>query len=74
MNQVYVVQHLREDPDGYDDVKFIGVYSTKERAEEAVDRIRQLPGFAEVPLGFDIQLYKLDVDHWTEGFTDVSKS
>ena len=73
MTHVYVVQHLREDPDGYDDVKFIGVYSTLQKAEEAVMRHKLLPGFIETPQGFCVEQYEVDKDHWTEGFVDVSK-
>lgn len=68
----FVVQHLREDEDGYDDVKLIGVYSTQELAEAVVERYKKLPGFSEYPEGFCISGYELDKDHWTEGFVDLS--
>ena len=32
MTSVYIVQHLREDPDGFDDVKLIGAFSSRESA------------------------------------------
>jgi hypothetical protein len=72
MEEVYVVQHLREDADGYDDVKFIGVYSTLEKAQEAIHRLQFLPGFSSTREGFDVQRYCVDEDHWTEGFVDLS--
>ena len=72
MTRVYVVQHLRDDPDGYDDVKFIGVYSTRKKADDAVGQLKLLPGFIDVPEGFHVQQYEVDKDHWTEGFADVS--
>jgi hypothetical protein len=72
MEEVYVVQHVREDPDGYDDVKFIGVYSTLEKAQKVVERLQLLPGFSSNRNGFDIQKYRIDEDHWTDGFIDLS--
>jgi hypothetical protein len=73
MQKVFVVQHLREDPDGYDNVKFIGVYSSRRKAEAAIAKFALLPGFCSTPAGFDIQQYALDEDHWTEGFVDVTQ-
>ena len=73
MSVVFVVQHLREDEDGYDNIKLLGVYSTQDLAEAAVERYRQLPGFTEHAAGFDISGYELDKDSdWTEGFVDLS--
>lgn len=74
MPHVFVVQHLREDRDGYDDVKFIGAYSSLEKAEAAVERLSRVPGFAEARNGFHIERYEVDMDHWTEGFADLSES
>jgi putative ABC transport system substrate-binding protein len=49
-------------------VKFIGVYSSEERARAAVDRAKQLSGFRDYPDGFSVDPYEVDMDHWTEGF------
>jgi hypothetical protein len=68
MTHVHVVQHLHESPDGEDDVKFIGVYTTRADACAAVDRLRLVPGFCDYPEGFEIAEYELDKDHWAEGF------
>jgi homoserine kinase type II len=67
MGSVYVVQHSYEHA-GRDEVKFIGVYSTRQSAEAAVERTRKLPGFREHPDDFHIDEYALDEDSWTEGF------
>jgi len=79
--KVYVLQHLVEYSDGSEDVKMIGVYSTYERAKEAVERLKDQPGFKDNPgirdplnesgnlvSGFYIDEYALDEDHWREGF------
>lgn len=71
MSVVYVLQHEYETDGGGDNVKFIGVYSSRERAEAAVERLRDQPGFSSYPEGFCIDEYKLDRDHWAEGFVTV---
>ena len=68
MSSVFVVQHEHEVADEVDDAKFIGVYSTRETAEAAVQRLVHAPGFADSPESFHISEYQLDQDHWVEGF------
>lgn len=70
---VYVVQHEHPVLDGdAEEVKFIGVYSSREGAERAVERLRRAPGFVDWPEGFTIDAYRLDEDHWTEGFVTIT--
>jgi homoserine kinase type II len=81
MNAVWVVQHLHRFPSGEENVKFIGVYRSREAAEAAVGRLRPQPGFRNYPRivepgdddeqGFYLSCYPLDKDHWTEGFVTV---
>ena len=68
MASVFVLQHVHSREDGVEDVKFIGVYSSREKAQEAVARLARLPGFAEAPDGFHIDEYRVDQDHWAEGY------
>lgn len=68
MTSVFVVQHVRAHGDGSEDVKFIGVYSSRANAEAAVARLSQLAGFTDATDGFSIDEYPLDRDHWTEGY------
>lgn len=49
-------------------VKVIGVYSSRQLAEAAMERTRILPGFADEPDGFTIDEYEIDKDHWPRGF------
>ena len=70
MDVVYVLQHVHETPNGDDeDVKMIGVYSSEQKAQEAIARVVKAPGFREHPDGFHIDAYEVDRDNWTEGFT-----
>jgi len=52
-----------------DDSILIGVYSSRENAEAAMERLRHKPGFVERYEGFLIDRYELNKDHWTTGFT-----
>jgi len=68
---VFVVQHVHEFDDGTEDVKLIGVYSTEERANAAVGRLKDQPGFRDAPKGFSVDRYPMDKDHWLGGFETV---
>ena len=75
MNEVFVLHHTHEFEDGSESVKLIGVYSTRSSAEAAIRRLASQPGFAALPSGFTIDVYKLDEDNWKEGFvTDDDSS
>ena len=73
MASAFLVQHLRQDPDGYENVKLIGVYSTRARAERSVEEHKKLAGFSSYLTGFSIAEIELDKDHWNEGFVDLSE-
>jgi hypothetical protein len=68
MASVFVLQHVHAREDGVEDVKLIGVYSSREQARAAVARLGRLPGFADAPDGFHIDEYRVDQDHWAEGY------
>lgn len=68
MDRIFIVMHGHEFGDGHADVKMIGAFSTREKAEAAVSRLRTEPGFRDNPGGFHVEPYELDVDHWSEGF------
>jgi hypothetical protein len=68
---VFVVQHVHEIGTGAEDVKFIGVYSSRALAAAAVERLGAQPGFRDTPDGFHIDAYDMDADHWTEGFVSL---
>ena len=72
MTKVYVLQHVHTFDDGSEDVKFIGVYSSRENAQAAIARLGQAPGFADAPAGFHIDEYHVDRDQWAEGYSTVA--
>jgi hypothetical protein len=67
----FVVFHEYEDDNG-EQTKFIGIYTTKEKAEAAVDSLRKMPGFADYPRDFSIEFHIFDRAGWTEGFVHVA--
>jgi hypothetical protein len=74
MASVFVVQHVNTQEDGVEDVKFIGVYSSRAHADAAVARLSCLPGFSEAAAGFHIDEYRLDQDQWAEGYVTVASA
>ncbi len=65
---VYLLQHVRSDSSGTEDVKALGVYSSESAALRAVDYLKAKPGFREYPEGFHVDKYQLDKVEWAEGF------
>jgi hypothetical protein len=68
MEIVYVLHHVRADDEHGDDAKLIGVYRSLASARAAQDHLRKQPGFRDYPEGFQCDPYRLDEDHWIEGF------
>jgi hypothetical protein len=72
MHHVFVVHHEHQFSEDRESVKLIGVYATRNDAEQAIERLKQQPGFRELPEGFSIDRYEVGKDHWAEGFvTDL---
>ena len=72
MTKVYVLQHAHSLEDGEEDVKFIGVYSSRKNAQAAIARLSQAPGFSDALAGFHIDEYQLDKDQWIEGYSPLA--
>lgn len=72
--EVFLVQHVHLLDEGEEDVKTIGIYSTREAAQQAVERLRCQPGFRDTPEGFTIDLYWVNQDGWEEGYVTVHGS
>jgi hypothetical protein len=69
--EVFVLWHVHEFPDGEEDGKLIGIYSSPERAEQAKERALARPGFRDAPDGFIIDRETVDEDGWLEGYITV---
>ncbi len=84
MPSVFVVQHLHVLPEGEEEYKFIGVYTSHANARHAVERLRRAPGFRDFPAlvadlgegpgdgsGFYLNEHQLNSDGWASGFETV---
>jgi len=76
MNEVvHLLWFVKEMPEGEEDIELlIGVYSSEAQAREAIERVKDKRGFAESQDAFQICPYKLNNDHWTEGFASIDSS
>jgi hypothetical protein len=68
LSPYFIVTHVYDVPGGLRELKFIGVYSTREEADSAIARARTRPGFADHPGDFIVMPFELDQDYESEGF------
>ena len=77
--RVYTLHHMKIGPDvdklSVDEedpaigAKEVGEYSTRQKAEEAIERLKSKPGFRDWPGGFRITYSNVDqIDAWETGF------
>lgn len=71
MTTVFVLWHCRTDEQGCDHDKLLGVYSTEEKAKQALEFLRDKPGFRDYPDGFEVADATLDRTSLLEGFVTV---
>jgi len=66
---VFLVKHVQKQGfAGREVTRIIGIYSSRELAEEAVSRLKLAPGFRDSLPGFSIDQYEKNTDHWVDGF------
>ncbi|MCO4782684.1 MAG: hypothetical protein KC646_10210 [Candidatus Cloacimonetes bacterium] len=68
--KVYLLQHCYELND-QEEVKVIGIYSSKEEANNTIERLVLEVGFKDYPDKFFVDEYLLNKDHWCDGFVTV---
>lgn len=70
---VYMLEHTHEFEDGHEDLKLIGHYSSRAKAEAALTLVRDQPGFRDLPQGFTIWEIEVDSDviGWPEGYVTI---
>lgn len=74
----YIVEHLNIHNEYCANKKKIGIYTSYALAEEAINRVKDKPGFCDSPEirnpatdtenGFYILKYEMDKDHYEKGF------
>ena len=75
MDEVYVLFHEYEfgkEDDIRDETKILGIYSSEEKAREAIEFYYKLPGFCDYPKEcFEYEDYTVgECIGWREGFVD----
>jgi homoserine kinase type II len=68
MASVYDLWFTREYPDREDTELHIGIYGTEAAAAQAIEVLRDKPGFRDHPSGFEIHETELDRTGWRYGF------
>ena len=64
-------EHEFRDGDGFisDHTKFLGFFSSREKARDAERALMSKPGFRDTRDGFSCERLRLDMPQWCEGFT-----
>ena len=63
-----MLEHYYENNE-YEDTKYIGVFSDKKKAHEALEMIKKRSGFNKSSDGFCISEICINKSSWSEGFT-----
>lgn len=71
MQEVYVLQHSYALQNGCDETKLLGVFSSEDKAQQAIEMYRTLPGFCEHLQDFHLDKYLMNERYWTEGFFTI---
>lgn len=76
MEHAYLLEHSYEyvfEGEDFDEIKTIGIFSTREKAEKEIEQLKTFPGFKDYPLEcFHISKYKIDeIGGWSEGFLSI---
>ena len=71
--EVFSVEHVHVVSDDEEQVETIGIYSQKNRAEDAVKRASELDGFKHQVEGFSIVPVNIDRDYWEEGMSATGR-
>lgn len=67
IENVFILHHTYGDSEN-ETYKLLGVFESEQKATEAIDMFRTLPGFRKFPDGFSVDAYRLNEVSWAEGF------
>lgn len=68
MESAFLLGHVHEMDFDRENIKIIGIFSTKDEAENAKNALSILPGFKDYPDGFFIDEYRINEINWVDGF------
>ena len=69
IGNLHVLWFVPEGEGAGGDALLIGIYESRDLAEQAIQRLRSKPGFSAHPDRFQIHISELNRDYWTDGFT-----
>jgi hypothetical protein len=64
---VYLLQHVN-DSGGIENAKVIGIFESEKNAENAINFLKDKPGFCASIKGFYIDRYELNKVWWQDGY------
>lgn len=65
---VFLLQHSYPLEDGICETKILGIYDSHEKAEMAINALRNKPGFRDHVNDFYIDKFRINETDWLEGF------
>ena len=68
MDSVYLLWYVKAPDSDDEDELLVGVCDSEKKAQNAIERLKDKPGFVTAPEGFQIHRYEVNQDHWTDGF------
>jgi len=67
MSKVYLIQHTYSMNEN-EETKSVGIYENRLVAENALEKLKILPGFRDYPNCFSIDEYIVNQNYWPSGF------
>lgn len=72
LTNVFLLWHthdLTDDCGTHEEVKLIGIFSSEEKAKDAIVQLKGREGFRDFPAScFEISKMKIDQTNWADGF------
>jgi hypothetical protein len=71
MKKAYLLYFVYDFDDGHEDTILLGVFSSKEKAKNALSELKKKPEFKGLSKGFVIDKNTIDRVSWEEGYTTI---
>jgi len=69
--KIFLLHYVYEFEDGHEDVKLLGVFSSKKKAQAALSDVIKIPELKKMKKNFIIDVDKINWLGWTEGFITI---
>ena len=71
MKKIYFLDYVYEFEDGHDDIKLLGVFSSKENAKLALEKIKANPEYKKIAKYIVISKGTMERVGWEEGYFTI---